>query len=68
MKKSSLLSVSASSPSLSAELVEAVLHDGQYRFRNDETHQVAMWCGLVSFLIVGVTLLIVGLYLALTSS
>lgn len=57
----------SSCPSLSAELVEAVLHDGQYRFTSETANEVAMWCGLVSFLVLGAVLIIVGLFLALTS-
>lgn len=65
-KISKEIRASSSCPSLSAELVEAVLHDGQYRFLSEETQEVAMWCGLGSFLILGVTLVTAGLFMALS--
>lgn len=57
---------SSSRPSLSADLVEAVMYDGNYRFTSERAHEVAMWCGLVSFLIMGMGLVCVGLFMALT--
>lgn len=57
---------SSSCPSLSAELVEAVMYDGQYRPTSDSAQEVAIWCGLVSFLVFGLVLIGVGLYMALT--
>ena len=57
---------SSSRPSLSAELVEAVMLDGQYRYTSDHANEVAMWCGLVSFLAMGIGLVVVGLFMALT--
>lgn len=54
-----------SSPSLTADLVEAAMLDGQYRFLNDKTHEAAMWCGLFSFLIMGLGLVGIGLFMAL---
>lgn len=57
---------SSSQPSLSAELVEAVMHDGNYRFTSERAQEVAMWCGLVSFLILGLGLVFIGLFMALT--
>ena len=61
-----VLRPSFSQPSLSAELVEAVMHDGNYRFTSEKAHEVAMWCGLVSFLVLGVGLVCIGLFMALT--
>jgi hypothetical protein len=61
-----VLRPSSSQPSLSAELVEAVMYDGQYRFSSERAHEVAMWCGLVSFLVLGMGLVCVGLFMALT--
>lgn len=58
---------SSSCPSLSAELVESVMCDGQFRYVNERAHEAAMWCGLISFLILGVALVIVGLHMALSS-
>lgn len=58
---------SSSRPSLSAELVEAVMYDGQYRFTSEKAHEVAMWCGLVSFLVMGLGLVCIGLFMALTN-
>lgn len=57
---------SSSSPSLSAELVEAVMYDGNYRFTSERAQEVAMWCGLVSFLVMGFGLVCIGLFMALT--
>ena len=57
---------STSRLSLSAELVEAVMHDGNYRFTSERAHEVAMWCGLVSFLVMGLGLVLIGLFMALT--
>ena len=60
------LRLSSSRPSLSAELVEAVMYDGNYRFTSERAQEVAMWCGLVSFLVMGLGLVCVGLFMALT--
>lgn len=57
----------SSCPSLSAELVESVMCDGQFRYMNAKAQEAAMWCALFSFLILAVGLVIVGLYMALTS-
>ena len=61
-----VLRPSSSQPSLSAELVEAVMYDGQYRFTSERAHEVAMWCGLISFLVLGMGLVCIGLFMALT--
>ena len=51
--------------SLSAELVEAAMHDGQYRFLNERAHEAAIWCGLISFVLMSVGLIVLGLTMAL---
>ena len=58
---------SSSCPSLSAELVESVMCDGQFRYVNEKAHEAAMWCGLISFLILGFGLVVIGLHMALSS-
>ena len=62
----SVVRTSSSVVSLSAELVEAVMHDGQYRFTSEKANEVAMWCGLMSFLSLGLVLVFLGLFMALT--
>lgn len=57
---------SSSRPSLSAELVEAVMYDGNYRFTSERAQEVAMWCGLISFLVMGFGLVCIGLFMALS--
>lgn len=56
----------SSHASLSAELVEAVMYDGQYRFTSEKAQEVAMWCGLVSFVVAGCGMVGVGLFIALS--
>lgn len=65
-KEAEGLRPSSSRPSLSAELVEAVMYDGNYRFTSERAQEVAMWCGLVSFLVMGFGLVCIGLFMALT--
>lgn len=62
----SIIRPASSTVSLSAELVEAVMHDGQYRFTSEKANEVAMWCGLLSFLVLGLVLVILGLFMAVT--
>lgn len=54
---------SASQISLSAEIVEAVMYDGRIGLTGSRGFEAAMWCGLGSFFIIGVTLIITGLFL-----
>ena len=65
-RNANVLKNSPSCPSLSAELVESVMCDGQFRYVNEKAHEAAMWCGLISFVMMGVGLVIIGLYLALS--
>ena len=57
----------SSSPSLSAELVESVMYDGQFRFINERAQEAAMWCALIAFLALGVGLVMIGLSMAVSS-
>lgn len=54
---------SSSRVSLSAELVEAIMHDGQIRLTSKKAHETAMWCGMFSFLILGVGMMGIGLFM-----
>ena len=54
---------SSSRVSLSAELVEAIMHDGQIRLTSKKAHETAMWCGMFSFLILGVGMMGFGLFM-----
>lgn len=59
------LRMSSSCPSLSAELVEAVMCDGQFRYVNERAHKSAMWCGLISFMIFTFAIILIGFLMAL---
>lgn len=54
---------SSSKVSLSAELVEAIMHDGQIRLTSEKAHETAMWCGMFSFLILGIGMIGIGLFM-----